>query len=209
VRSSILGLEWLYFPAISFLLQWRSLTAPFWHPNYAKDRWRVTIIFLIRSALFTLLGIISLKALFLYFLSYIGMITVLRWMDAFQHTYEVFPVGTPLPERDRTHEQANTFSTLLSLRHRWINLLLLNFGYHNAHHDVMKCPWHSLHELDRDLFTGQETHYVPLSHLLANYHRFRITRIFAGQGEARTEQGDYTPDQFYGAIGVSFLVLTC
>jgi hypothetical protein len=68
---------------------------------------------LVRVGLFTLLGLVSLKALFLYFLSYIGMLTVLRFVDAFQHTYEVFS-GSPLPKRDHTHEQANTFSNVIS-----------------------------------------------------------------------------------------------
>lgn len=206
-RNMILGLEWLYFPAISFWLQWRSILAPWWNPQRQDERLRVTIIALIRGTLFTLLAIVSLKAVLLYFISYIGMITILRWQDAFQHTYEVFPVGTPLPKRDRAHEQANTFSTLFSHRHWWLNLLLLNFGYHNAHHEVMKCPWHSLHELDRELFTGNETHYVPLMQLLQSYHRFRITRIFSGQGIARDTDGNPTPETFYGAVGVSFLVL--
>ncbi|MBE9182241.1 fatty acid desaturase [Oculatella sp. LEGE 06141] len=209
VRQSILVLEWLYFPAVSFMLQWRSLTAPFWNPDYRDQRRRVTLLLLTRISLFILLGLVSFKALLLYFVAYIGMITLLRWMDAFQHTYEVFPVGTALPERDRIHEQKNTFSTLLSRRYRWLNLLLLNFGYHNAHHDVMKCPWHSLHELDRDLFSGNELHYVPVTCLLANYHRFRVARIFSDQGRAVDEQGNFTPDTFYGAVGVSFLVLTC
>jgi fatty acid desaturase len=83
---------------------------------------------------------------------------------------------------------------------------VLNFGYHNAHHAVMKCPWHSLHELDRDLFTGQEIHYLALPQLLKNYHRFRVSRIFSGQGKARDEQGNLKLDTFYGAVGVSFLV---
>ena len=38
-----------------------------------------------------------------------GMILVLRLLDAFQHTYEVFPVGTPLPKLDHAYEHANTF----------------------------------------------------------------------------------------------------
>lgn len=207
LRRLVLGLEWCYVPVISFWLQWRSMLMPWRNSRRRSEQWRVISIVLIRATLFTLLAIVSPKALLLYFLAYVGMITILRWQDAFQHTYEVFPVGTPLPTRDRTHEQANTFSTLLSYRHRWLNLLLLNFGYHNAHHEVMKCPWHSLPELDRALFTDRETHYVPLRQLLQSYHRFRIQRIFGDQGAARDAAGNPTPDTFYGAVGVSFLVL--
>ncbi|NJN87250.1 MAG: fatty acid desaturase [Leptolyngbyaceae cyanobacterium SL_7_1] len=206
LRQTILVLEWLYIPVISFWVQWRSIISPLRDTNRRDERGRIVLTLLIRGALFTLLAIVSPKALILYFLAYIIMVTVLRWQDAFQHTYEVFPVGSALPKRDRQHEQANTFSTLISQRFPWLNLLLLNFGYHNAHHEVMKCPWHALPELDRALFQGTEVHYVPLSQLLRSYHRFRVLRIFSGQGIAVDKQGNPTPDTFYGAVGVSFLV---
>lgn len=206
LRQGVLVLEWLYIPVISFWVQWRSIISPFRNPARRQQRRQVLLTLLIRGALFTMLAIASPKALILYFLAYVVMVTVLRWQDAFQHTYEVFPVGSSLPKRDRQHEQANTFSTNLSKRFPWLNLLLLNFGYHNAHHEVMKCPWHSLPELDRALFAGDEVHYVPLSQLLLSYHRFRVSRIFSGQGIAVDPQGNPTPDTFYGAVGVSFLV---
>ncbi len=207
VRSLLLGLEWLYFPALAFLVRLRSILAPFRLIERKNERWRVIVTFLIRASLFTLLGLVSPKALLLYFVAYIGTIHVLRFVDAFQHTYEVFAVGAPLPKRDRADEQNNTFSNVISQRYWWLNLLLLNFGYHNAHHELMKCPWHSLHELDKELYTGNETHYVTLPELLHNYHRFRLSRIFTGQGKAVDEKGDRQDETFYGGIEVSFLVL--
>lgn len=207
LRSLLLALEWLYIPALALLSRWRSLSAPFREAERQGERGRVAVILATRIGLFAALGLVSFKALLLYWLAYIGMITGLRFVDSFQHTYEVFPIGTALPDRDRAHEQANTFSNLVSQRYRWLNLLLLNFGYHNAHHELMKCPWHRLPELDRQLFTGTEAHYVTLSKLLANYHRFRVQRIFAGQGVAIDEQGKQSLEEFYGGIEVSFLVL--
>jgi len=207
IRSLLLALEWLYFPSLAFLLRLRSIVAPFWEPDRQNERLRNSLILLIRGGLFALLAIVSPKALLLYFVSYIGMLTVLRFVDAFQHTYEVFPVGSDIPKRDRAHEQANTFSNVVSLRHGWLNLLLLNFGYHNAHHELMKCPWYSLHELDRDLFNGDEVHYITLPELLGNYHRYRLSRLYSGQGRGVNDQGDRSLETFYGAIEVSFLVL--
>lgn len=208
IRRIILALEWLYFPAISFILQWRGIVAPFRNSQRRDERLRVTIILLVRGLLFTLLGLASPKALALYFLSFTGMVIVLRLLDAFQHTYEVFPLGTPLPKRDYAYEHANTFTTLFSQRYWWLNMLLLNFGYHNAHHEIMKCPWHSLHELDRELSAGQKAQYLTLTlpQLLANFHRFRIDRIFLGQGQAADDQGNVQMDTFYGAVGVSMLI---
>jgi fatty acid desaturase len=207
VRGMLLALEWLYFPSLAFLLRLRMITSPFWNPDCKQARLRTAAILLIRGELFSLLGYVSLKALGFYFLAYIGMLTVLRFVDAFQHTYEVFPLGAPIPKRDRAHEQNNTFSNIISYRYWWSNLLLLNFGYHNAHHELMKCPWHSLHELDKELYTGQEVHYMTLPQLIGNYHRFRISRIFSGQGKAVDESGSPQLDTFYGGIEVSFLVL--
>lgn len=207
IRNSLLALEWLYFPALAFLLRIRSIFAPFWVAERKNDRGRVTLILIVRLAMFALLAFLSPKALLLYFLSYIGMITILRFMDAFQHTYEVFPLGAVLPDRDRAHEQTNTFSNVISQRYWWLNLLLLNFGYHNAHHEVMKCPWHSLHELDRALFSDPASHVITLPELLANYHKFRITRIASGQGSAVDQFGNRSLEAFYGGIEVSFLVL--
>ncbi len=207
VRKGLLALEWLYFPALAFLTRFRSMTEPFRIAEHKQDRWRVVMIAIVRGSLFVGLGLISLKALLLYFVAYLCMINILRFVDSFQHTYEVFEIGAPLPKRDRADEQANTFSNLVSQKYRWLNLLLLNFGYHNAHHELMKCPWHSLPELDRELFTGTETHYITLPQLVQNYHRFRISRIFSGQGTAVDADGNLSLADFYGGIEVSFLVL--
>lgn len=207
IRSILLGLEWLYVPALAIVLRVRSMAAPFWDVDRQDERLRTSLILLVRGGLFVGLGVLSLKALLLYCLSYLGMVHILRVVDAFQHTYEVFPVGSPLPERSAGYEQANTFSILVSGQHPWLNLLLLNFSYHNAHHVLMKCPWHSLPDLDRALFSEQEVHYIPLSKLLGNYHRYRVSRIYSGQGQAIDAAGQQQLETFYGAIEVSFLVL--
>jgi fatty acid desaturase len=207
IRQSIAVLEWLYFPIVAFWSRWRFITAPWWNPERRDDQARIAIITAIRAGLFTLMGLTSLKALLLYFLCYIGMITVLRWTDAFQHTYEAVPPGTPLPKRNRDHEQANTFSTLLSRRYTWLNLLFLNFGYHNAHHAVMRCPWHSLHELDEEFSQYNDNQcYISLSQQLINYHQFRVARLFAGQGLA-VDEWENSTENYYGAVDVSFITL--
>lgn len=219
LRSLILGLEWLYLPSLAFLLRIRLVIAPFQHPARRSDRWRVSLIMLIRGCLFTALAILSFKAFVLYFLAYVSMIHILRFMDAFQHTYESLPLGVPIPDRHQNvsiqaaqaYEQANTFSNVISKRYRWLNLLLLNFGYHNAHHQVMKCPWYYLPALDQALYSDRRlshhSHYITLVELVANYHRFRVSRILTGQGEATDQDGNRQLDNFYGAIEVSFLVV--
>lgn len=204
VRWVIFALESCYFPIVAFWSRWQSIVINWQKPKQIK---RITIIFTIRLITFILLGMIAPKALLLYFLAYVGMITVLRFIDAFQHTYESFPEGTSLPKRDRDHEQLHTYSNLLSRRYPWLNLLILNFGYHNAHHAVMKCPWHSVPELDMELAQNKTINYISLSQQLANYHRYRVTRLTTGQGNVTGEIGDRNYAQFYGAIDVSFITL--
>jgi fatty acid desaturase len=207
IRKLIVILEWLYFPIVSFWSRWQGIANCLCNPKHRNEQVRIVLIIIIRTVLFTLLALTSPKALLLYFLSYIGMITVLRWMDAYQHTYEAVPPGTPLPKRDRTHEQANTFSNLLSRRYPWLNFLFLNFGYHNAHHAVMKCPWYCLPELDRKISQESKTHYISLSKQLIDYHRFRVTRLFTGQGLPVHGQINPTSVNFDGAVDVSFITL--
>ena len=204
IRKVVFILEWCYFPVVAFWARWQRIIKDWQKPEQVK---RISFIFAIRLTAFILLGIFSIKALLLYFFSYLGMITVLRFIDAFQHTYEAFLAGTKLPKRDRDHEQLHTYSNLVSRRYPWLNLLILNFGYHNAHHAVMKCPWHSIAELDRELAQNQTVNYMSLSQQLISYHRHRLARLITGQGDATGEMGDRNYEQFYGAVDVSFITL--
>jgi fatty acid desaturase len=207
IRFIFIALEWCYFPIVSFYARWNSIIVHCWK---SEDNWKRTytsLIFIVRIVLFIILSLISFKALILYFFSYVGMITVLRWMDAFQHTYEAFLPGVTLPKLDRNYERANTFSNLISYRYPWLNLLVLNFGYHNAHHEQMKCPWYSLPELDMKLAHNKAINYISLSQQLSNYHRYRLTRLTTGQGNVDLEMDNCDYAQFYGAVDVSFITI--
>ncbi|MBL1179285.1 fatty acid desaturase family protein [Pantanalinema sp. GBBB05] len=215
LRLLLLGLEWLYFPSLAFLLRIRLLFASFLIPDRRHDLSRTILILLIRGSLFAVLAILSVKAILLYCVAYISMIHILRFVDAFQHTYDSLPVGEPIPEHHenvspesaRCYEQANTFSNVISVRFPWLNLLLLNFGYHNAHHEVIKCPWYHLPALNRALYADQSHHYITLLELVGNYHRFRVSRILTGQGQVVNQDNNRQLSTFYGAIEVSFLVV--
>jgi fatty acid desaturase len=208
VRQSVLALEWAYVPAVELLMRGLIVVAPF---RYGSLRARVRMVLLIalRLAFFVALALISLRALLLYALAYLVFLHVLRFMDAFQHTYDVF-VSRSLapapadPERDRQYEYEHTYSNLLSVRWPWLNLLVLNFPYHNAHHTQTSVPWHHLPSLHRSLFAGQGSQVIPSRTLLANYHRFRVARVLAEDYGA--VQGDEARARgFIGAVGVSFL----
>jgi fatty acid desaturase len=206
VLNIIIGLEWLYFPIVELGLRWIVALSPFLGQNRRDERFKNMLLLLIRGGLFAALAFYSVKAVILYFIAYISFINILRFVDCFQHTYEVFEIGKPLPQFDLAYEEANTFSNLVSARWHWLNLLLLNFSYHNAHHRVMRCPWYLLPQLDTELYPRDYRQYVTLPQLIHNFHQFRVHRLFSDQGAVIETENGVSLEQFVGAIGVSFLV---
>ena len=203
VRFLLVALEWAYFPAFEFIMRWRLIVAPFIDPKKRHLRGRNLVIMAYRCGLAIIIGLISWQALLLYFFAYICFVNLVRFADAFHHTYDYAISGTEIAKHNRIYEQANTFSNFVSHRHPWLNLLYLNFGYHNAHHHDMRCPWYRLPELHQNLYGHEAKNLLPLSELIGNYHRFRITRLFGGQGDV--DSNTQAIASFTGGIGVSLL----
>ena len=204
------ALEWAYVPAVELIMHFQLVARPFTRASERHRRPRVLLVGATRLALFALLASLSAPALLLYGLAYWLLLTTLNFFDAFHHTFEQYftvendPV--PMNGRDRDYEQANTYSNVVSVRHPWLNLLTLNFGYHNAHHERAAVPWYRLPALHAELFGGSPRELMPLSELLRTFHRNRVRRVFdhdygaVGDGERRA-------DGFVGAHGVSFLTV--
>jgi fatty acid desaturase len=137
------------------------------------------------------------------------MVTVLRFADAFQHTYDAYAIleTAKVPQdklRDKIYEQANTYSNLVSLRWPMLNLLLLNFPYHNAHHEQLAVPWHRLPQFHKKLYGAGHCQVIPMAKLLAPFHRHRVQRVLSDDyGVVDTARGN--ADGFIGAVSVSFL----
>lgn len=133
----------------------------------------------------------------------------LNLFDAFHHTFDQYFTNAdatlPMGGRDRAFEQANTYSNVVSARWPLLNLLTLNFGYHNAHHERAAVPWYRLPALHAQLYGDSHRELMPLSQLLRTYHRNRLRRILDDDyGEVRGT-GAHRADGFIGAHGVSFL----
>lgn len=205
LRYFFVALEWAYFPLFEFVMRWRLIVAPFKDPAKNHLRGRTLGIMVYRGSLALIVGLISWPALVLYAFAYICFVNFIRFADAFHHTYEYAIAGEEIIKRDRVYEQANTFSNLVSYNHPWLNLLYLNFGYHNAHHHDMRCPWYRLPELHQSLYGEEAKNLLPLSKLISNYHRFRIARLFGGQGDVNSEDQSNLIATFTGGIGVSLL----
>jgi fatty acid desaturase len=208
VRKAVLGLEWAYVPTVELMMRGMIVAKPFSSGTRAEQL-RVMLMLAIRVALFAALAWVSLKAVLLYALSYVLFITVLRFLDAFQHTYEVFAsqslqAAPPDPRRDLRYEYENTYSNLLTERWWWLNLLVLNFPYHNAHHVRPGMPWYKLHHLHRSLYAEKDQQVITCRELLRSYHRHRVARVLAADYGSVAPEGRRA-DNFLGAVGVSFL----
>ena len=206
----IAALEWAYIPAVEILLHALVILLPFTDDYYRPQRRRVTMILAVRAALFTALGLVSLKALLLYPVAYMLFLTVLRFMDANQHTYILVETRdtAPLPDaalRDRDYEYRHTYSNLLSTRYPLLNLFTLNFAYHNAHHDRPTAPWYRLPELHKSLYGDNAGQVLCFRDLIKDYHRFRVARAFHPNSAELQQHVDNGPDKV-GIDGVSFLV---
>jgi len=205
---TVLALEWAYIPVVEFIMRGMIVIAPFYHGTVIQ-RARTVSVLALRVALWAALALVSIKALLLYALSYFMFLHVLRFMDAFQHTYDVFPSHSlapapPDPRRTRQYEYENTYSNLLAVRWRWLNLLVLNFGYHNAHHTRVGVPWYRLPALHRQLYGEMDAQVIPCRQLLINYHRYREVRVMAEDYGAVSADSRRAAG-FLGAVGVSFL----
>lgn len=213
LRALVLGLEWAYVPAVEVLMHLQVIVRPFVQRDQRRHLPRVALMLALRIALLGLLGLAAPRAVPLYFLAYGLLLSALGFFDAFHHTYRQYFIAAdaplPVPIESHAYEQANTYSNLLVLQPAWLNLLCLNFGYHNAHHERAGVPWYRLPALHRELFSGPlpvqpSPQLLPLSELLVTFHRNRVRRVLAsdygslGQGAGRA-------DDFLGAHGVSFL----
>jgi fatty acid desaturase len=209
VRKAVLGLEWSYVPVIELMMRGMVIAAPFYFGT-VRDRVRVVMLVAIRLAFLVGLALISLKAVLLYAVAYLLFLHVLRFMDAYQHTYDVFPSRSlepapPDPRRTRRYEYENTYSNLVAVRWPWLNLLTLNFAYHNAHHARSGEPWYRLPALHHALYEANDPQVLPCRDLIAGYHRNRVTRVFAADYGTVSSDGGSRASQFIGAVGVSFL----
>jgi len=202
-------LEWLYIPAVEIVMHLLVLIVPFIMPGRRHLRVRVLAVLTIRTILFSALIWFAPRVIFFYPLSYLMFLTVMRFMDTHQHTYELFEKleqarGAEVKQFDRAFEQRNTFSNILSVRHPWLNLLVLNFGYHNAHHLKPITPWYRLPALHREAFGDDCNQVLPFRNLLRAYHDYRVPRILnADASDSGVPENKGV--NFIGVDGVSFL----
>jgi fatty acid desaturase len=201
-------LEWAYIPAVEFIMRAYVIVSAFIR-NKGERRVEVALMLITRVCFLYVLALLSLKAVFLYGLSYLIFIQAMRFIDAYQHTYEAYAIegydeAPGIENRDQDYEYKNTYSNLVSTRYPWLNLLTLNFVYHNAHHVKTGAPWYELPYLHQQLYSEGTSQVTPVRTLFANFHRYRVERVMSPDYMSPAkEPGE--PKDFIGAVGVSFL----
>lgn len=199
LRRVVEALEWCYIPAVDLMMHALVMVAPFVYPQYRGLRRNAVTMFIVRSLLFTGLFLLSPWALVGYAASYMLMIHVLRLMDMHQHTYDVVYGSLEGHARpDAEYERQNTYSNPLGSS-PLLNLLVLNFGYHNAHHEQPTAPWYRLPAIHRELYGEQSDHQFDARAVLNNLHKYRVQRVMSDAPLPGEQPG------FTGLYGVSFL----
>jgi fatty acid desaturase len=210
LRRTLQVLEWGYIPAAELLMHLQVVWRPFFERSQRRYRLRVAVVLSVRGALLVALWIGSPRAVLLYALAVLLQLQTLNFFDAFHHTFEQYCVAPdqpiPLDRRDREYEQLNTYSNLLASGHPWLNVLVLNFCYHNAHHHRPSMPWWRLPGLHRELYGARTPAVLSVAELLFTWHRNRVVRVLADDYGA-PGQGARRADTFIGTHGVSFLTV--
>lgn len=200
-------LEWMYIPALEIMMHALVIILPFVKASRKHLRSRVITVLVLRMAFFALLASISLKVLIFYPIAYMLFLTVMRFMDVHQHTYDLYETldqkrGDEVKQYDSAFEKRNTYSNLISTRYPWLNLLVLNFSYHNVHHDQQMQPWYRLPRLHQELYGKDDTQVLSFKNLIESYHRYRVARI-TNSDAANSDV--HKGKDFIGVDGVSFL----
>ncbi|WP_293323404.1 fatty acid desaturase [Parvibaculum sp.] len=212
LRRLVYALEWCYVPAVELIMHYQVVARPFIKKEFASERLRVLFVGLTRGAFFVFLFMLSPWALLGYAVAYMIFLTELFIADAYAHDYEFFLVGDANEKVSREgrggddYDLHHTYSNLISVRHPWLNLLNLNFGYHSVHHDGPTIPWYKLPEVHRQTYPADAPQVLPYSELWRSFHANRTRRIEAFDAGSIGE-GSHRADGFLGVHGVSFLTV--
>ncbi len=175
-------LEFLYIPAHDLIMHVILVFGAFIIPQRRPQRRRNLAVIVLRGGAFGLLLWLSPMAGLWYCVANMMMITVLRFMDSLQHDYRyhlnLFTTERSEHKGDLVWEQEHTFSNVIAFNREWPNWLVLNFGYHNAHHAKPTAPWYQLPALHRELFGDDPANIIPLRSQFKLFHRYRTYRIF-------------------------------
>jgi omega-6 fatty acid desaturase (delta-12 desaturase) len=210
LEAVVKAAEWAYIPAVEILMHSMLVVAPWCIESKRAQRGRLLWVLVIRAGILLAVFLYSPVAFLLYVLAQLLLFTALRFMDCYQHNYEVVfnldEKDIEIPHRgDMQYEQSHTYSNLLSARFPTLNLLALNFCYHNAHHQKPTLGWYRLPALHAQMYPGVESRILGFGEQARSFHKHRVARIYAedyGDDEVKTSLRE---GRAVGADALSFL----
>ena len=184
LHKVVRGLEWCYIPGVELIMHGMLIAAPFVYESKKAQRGRVIRVTLLRFSVFALLIWFAPLAALGYAVAYCLFLTFLRFMDSFQHNYEIFYTldttdAKPPYKGNREYEEHNTYSNLISARWPWLNLLALNFSYHNAHHTKPNTAWYRLPAFHHSLYSDSCPQQLSMWGQVKSFHQHRVGRVLA------------------------------
>jgi fatty acid desaturase len=209
--------EWFYIPAHEFLMHGIMVVSAFVIPGRKDQRPRQAVVILLRFGAFFTVLFTWPKVAIGYAIACLLMMHILRFMDGLQHDYGSNPVlydeNAPSRFGGRQTEQAHTFSNPISFRYQLPNWLVLNFGFHNAHHHRPTVPWYRLPSYYREKISNDPASVIPFRQQLRMYHQHRVCRVRHIGGPYDDEQSVVLEayleaarrGHLYGGNAVSFL----
>ncbi|MFT5484595.1 MAG: omega-6 fatty acid desaturase (delta-12 desaturase) [Halieaceae bacterium] len=189
--KTVCVLEWFYIPAHELVMHGLMAFTSFIVPARRDQRRHNLVSLIVRGGLYGFLIFFFPKVALLYAIAYVIMMTILRFVDGLEHDYgyhtNLFEGPISENKGDAVWEQEHTFSPIISWNYEWANWIILNFGYHNAHHAKPTAPWYRLPKLHRELFGDDSGNVILLWPQLVMFHRCRVSRIM------HTDMGDDAP----------------
>jgi fatty acid desaturase len=210
-------LEWFLVPAHEVLMHGIMMFSAFIIPQRKGQRLRQSVVILLRVGAFIALLALWPRVAIGYVLAYMLMMHVLRFMDMLQHDYGNNPIlyeeNAPSRFGGRATEQAHTFSNPISFGRDLPNWLVLNFGFHNAHHLRPTVPWYRLPAFYREHVSNDPDSVVPFAVQLKIYFSHRVRRVTHRGGPHDEVQGAVREEYLetarrglqYGGNAASFL----
>jgi fatty acid desaturase len=210
LETIVKAAEWAYIPAVEIMMHTMLVVAPWCIESKREQRGRVLGVVLVRGSVLVTIFLLNPVAFFLYVLAQLLLFTALRFMDCYQHNYEVvFNLDDEdaeiLHRGDTEYEQRNTYTNLLSERFPALNLLALNFCYHNAHHQKPTLGWYRLPALHAQMYPDVEPQVLGFLEQARSFHKHRVARIYAEDyGDDEVKQS-LVEGRAVGADALSFL----
>lgn len=217
--------EYMYVPLNFYIMKVRAVCAVFWHQKRLNSMPRTVTIIVIRALALLFIarmnkngGIYCLIWTLLgYFFSKNIAIHVLRFGDVFSHSYDIYALDSKLKPAHKEYDMERTYTIMFPWYMKWFECLyMLNFNYHNAHHNNTSIPWYSLptfhNMIDNYTCLNRKEFEISFFDAIYQYHTKRVARVDAtdaGFPKDVVVDNKHTLDMsgFIGIIDAPFLVL--